>query len=198
MTSVHNISSYLCHVVGETPQRAACFHASTVRRTKAFAIAILGIIQTVAVGRAIAVHTGQQIDGNQELIGQGLRLVQNRVARQGRHLPVYTAVRDYQGGLGPVLANYGFAPVMDHAKMVKQMAQHGFQPVAEQRGDQVDITLGACPFETTALVDPDTVCGLHLGIAFGAADSLVGLVIDELIPRDPRRGQCRLRCHVER
>ncbi len=39
---------------------------------EAFAIAILGIIQTVAVGRAIAVHTGQQIDGNQELIGQGL------------------------------------------------------------------------------------------------------------------------------
>ena len=84
------------------------------------------------------------------------------------------------------------------ARLVEQMAQHCFQPVAEQRGDQVDITLGVCPFETTALVDPDTVCGLHLGIAFGAADSLVGLVIDELIPRDPRRGQCRLRCHVER
>jgi SulP family sulfate permease len=39
---------------------------------ESFAIAILGIIQTVAVGRAIAVQTGQQIDGNQELIGQGL------------------------------------------------------------------------------------------------------------------------------
>ena len=40
MTTQQNISSYLCHVVGETPQRAAGFHASTVRRTKAFAIAI--------------------------------------------------------------------------------------------------------------------------------------------------------------
>jgi hypothetical protein len=40
MTTQQNISSYLCHVVGETPQRAACFHTSTVRRTKAFAIAI--------------------------------------------------------------------------------------------------------------------------------------------------------------
>ncbi|MBK8920918.1 MAG: SulP family inorganic anion transporter [Saprospirales bacterium] len=39
---------------------------------EAFAIAILGIIQTVAVGRAIAVQSGQSIDGNQELIGQGL------------------------------------------------------------------------------------------------------------------------------
>lgn len=40
MTTQQNISSYLCHVVGETPQRAACFHTSTVRRTKAFALAI--------------------------------------------------------------------------------------------------------------------------------------------------------------
>lgn len=35
-----NISNYFCHVVGESPQRAARFHASTIRRTKAFAIAI--------------------------------------------------------------------------------------------------------------------------------------------------------------
>ena len=38
--TTQNISNYLCHVVGETPQRAERFHASTVRRTKAFAIAI--------------------------------------------------------------------------------------------------------------------------------------------------------------
>lgn len=81
--------------------------------------------------------------------------------------------------------------------LVEQMARHGFESSVKQRGNQVDITLGICPFETTALVDPDTVCGLHLGIAFGAADSLAGLVIDELIPTDPRRGHCRLRCHLE-
>lgn len=96
-------------------------------------------------------------------------------------------------------ARLGSSDVADPlAGFVEQMAQHGFEPVAERRGVQVDITLGACPFETTALVDPVTVCGLHLGLAFGAADSLAGLVIDELIPTDPRRGQCRLRCHVER
>lgn len=38
----------------------------------AFAVALLSLIQTVAVGRAIAVRSGQQIEGNQELIGQGL------------------------------------------------------------------------------------------------------------------------------
>lgn len=77
------------------------------------------------------------------------------------------------------------------------MERHGFEPAATRRGHEVDIVLRACPFETTALADPDTVCGLHLGLALGVADSIDGLVVDELIPRDPRRGTCRLRCHVE-
>ncbi len=81
--------------------------------------------------------------------------------------------------------------------LVGAMAQHGFEPVAQRRGNQVDIVIGACPFETTALVDPDTVCGLHLGLAYGATDAVGGLVVDELLTRDPRSGSCRLRCHLE-
>ena len=34
------ISNYLCRIVGESPQRAARFHDSTIRRTNTFAIAI--------------------------------------------------------------------------------------------------------------------------------------------------------------
>ena len=83
------------------------------------------------------------------------------------------------------------------ASLVDAMERHGFEPTTTRRRDKVDIALGACPFETTALADPDTVCGLHLGLALGAAEALGGLVIDELVPRDPRRGTCRLRCHVE-
>ena len=82
------------------------------------------------------------------------------------------------------------------AGLVDAMARHGFEPTAKRRGSQVDIALGACPFATTALADPDTVCGLHLGLAHGAAEELSGVVIDELVLRDPRRGACRLRCHV--
>lgn len=81
--------------------------------------------------------------------------------------------------------------------LVGAMARHGFEPEAIRSGNQVDIVLGACPFETTALVDPDTVCGLHLGMAYGATDAVGGLVVDELLTRDPRRGACRLRCHIE-
>jgi predicted ArsR family transcriptional regulator len=83
------------------------------------------------------------------------------------------------------------------AGLVGVMQRQGFEPTATRRGRRTDIVLGACPFETTALADPDTVCGLHLGLALGAAEALDGLVIDELVPRDPRRGACRLRCHVE-
>jgi predicted ArsR family transcriptional regulator len=81
--------------------------------------------------------------------------------------------------------------------LVDAMERHGFEPTAKRRGDRVEIVLGACPFATTALADPETVCDLHLGLAHGAAEQLGGIVIDELVPRDPRRGGCRLRCHVE-
>lgn len=38
----------------------------------AFAIALLGLIEAVSIARAIAVRSGQRIQGNQEFIGQGL------------------------------------------------------------------------------------------------------------------------------
>lgn len=81
-------------------------------------------------------------------------------------------------------------------ELVERMARHGFEPSVGRDGDTVDITLHRCPFETAALADPDTVCQLHLGLARGVADDVGGLVVDELLPRDPRRAQCRLRCHV--
>jgi sulfate permease, SulP family len=38
----------------------------------AFAVALLGLIEAVAIGRAVGTKTGQRINGNQEFIGQGL------------------------------------------------------------------------------------------------------------------------------
>jgi len=94
------------------------------------------------------------------------------------------AVGELPGAVDPVVG------------LVDAMERQGFEPTATRRGSTVDIVLGACPFETTALADPDTVCGLHLGLALGVADALGGTVIDELVRRDPRRGACRLRCHT--
>jgi len=80
--------------------------------------------------------------------------------------------------------------------LVAEMERSGFEPTVRRRGDQVDIVLGTCPFASTAQIDPDTVCNLHLGMAYGVAELVDGLVIDELVPHDPRRANCRLRCHV--
>lgn len=45
--------------------------------------------------------------------------------RRQNHLrrPIYVGVRDYHGGVGPVLADYGFAPFTDRARMAKQLLQ---------------------------------------------------------------------------
>ena len=92
--------------------------------------------------------------------------------------------------LGPVDATDPVAVIVD------QMGRHGFEPVVTRKGDAVELKLRTCPFASTAVADPDTVCDLHLGIAQGVAERVDGLVVDELIPHDPNRAGCRLRCHV--
>jgi predicted ArsR family transcriptional regulator len=82
--------------------------------------------------------------------------------------------------------------------VVDEMARQGFDPSVRSRGDRVEVVLRTCPFATTALADPDTVCSLHLGIAEGVAELAGGrVVVDELVPHDPRRANCRLRLHVQ-
>jgi predicted ArsR family transcriptional regulator len=76
------------------------------------------------------------------------------------------------------------------------MGRQGFDPVLTQRGDDIEVTLQTCPFASAVLTDPDTVCELHLGLARGIAESVGGLEVDELIPKDPRRAQCKLRCRL--
>jgi predicted ArsR family transcriptional regulator len=82
------------------------------------------------------------------------------------------------------------------SNMSDLMARMGFEPEVRRRGKRIDIVLDTCPFATTALADPDTVCSLHLGIARGIAEGTT-TVVDELIAKDPRRAKCRLRLHVE-
>ncbi|MGZ4691079.1 MAG: helix-turn-helix transcriptional regulator [Acidimicrobiia bacterium] len=82
--------------------------------------------------------------------------------------------------------------------VVDAMERQGFEPaLGRARGDRVEVVLRTCPFQSAALADPDTVCGIHLGIAEGVA-SLTGrgVIVDELVPHDPRRANCRLRMHL--
>ena len=47
-------------------------HNFRILASNAFAVALLGLIEAVAIARAIGTKTHQRIDGNQEFIGQGL------------------------------------------------------------------------------------------------------------------------------
>lgn len=79
----------------------------------------------------------------------------------------------------------------------RRMAGLGFDPEVRARGRRIEVVLHTCPFASAAATDPRTVCSLHLGIAEGVADRVDGLVVDELVPHDPRRAGCVLRAHVE-
>ncbi len=48
------------------------YHNVQLLSSGAMVLALLGLIEAVAIGRAIALHTHQRINGNQEFIGQGL------------------------------------------------------------------------------------------------------------------------------
>jgi hypothetical protein len=80
--------------------------------------------------------------------------------------------------------------------LVESMARHGFEPSIARDGDVISITLQACPYASVALADPDTICQLHLGLAYGIADEAGSLMVDELVPRDPRHAHCELRAHL--
>ena len=66
-------------LVGELPSQLPPFAVPNLSfanivnlSSNAFAIALLGLIEAVAIGRSIASKSHQRIDGNQEFIGQGL------------------------------------------------------------------------------------------------------------------------------
>jgi predicted ArsR family transcriptional regulator len=81
--------------------------------------------------------------------------------------------------------------------VVDAMQRQGFDPTVKVRRDRVDIVLHTCPFVSTAVADPETVCSLHLGIARGIADQTGGrIAVEELVPHDPRRAKCRLQLQL--
>ncbi len=84
----------------------------------------------------------------------------------------------------------------DVANVAEALDRQGFEPEIRERRNGADLVLGACPFETAATQDRDTVCGLHLGIAEGLVDG-TGLEVSDLVIKDPRRAGCRVRLQRE-
>lgn len=66
-------------LVGKLPQELPSFHFPhltleniTLLTPNAFAVALLGLIQAIAIAKSIAVKSQQNLDSNQEFIGEGL------------------------------------------------------------------------------------------------------------------------------
>jgi predicted ArsR family transcriptional regulator len=78
-------------------------------------------------------------------------------------------------------------------QLEEAMARAGFDPNAEVTGRRIELVLRRCPFESTAVADPATVCALHLGIAEGLTDGIDEVEQVDLVARDPRRADCILR-----
>jgi predicted ArsR family transcriptional regulator len=75
--------------------------------------------------------------------------------------------------------------------VVRAMERQGFAPEVRRRGPRATVVLGTCPFTTTVLADPATICALHLGLAEGLAEG-TQTAVDRLVPKDPRRAGCEL------
>ncbi|MEO6987690.1 MAG: helix-turn-helix domain-containing protein [Aquihabitans sp.] len=79
---------------------------------------------------------------------------------------------------------------------IGEMVRQGFEPHPEDGQQGTDIALRACPFESAAVANPATVCGLHQGMIEGMAQSVGGLVIDELVIRRADGHDCHVHCHT--
>jgi predicted ArsR family transcriptional regulator len=79
--------------------------------------------------------------------------------------------------------------------VARAMGRQGFAPEIRRRGPRAKVVLGTCPFTTTVLADPATVCALHLGLAEGLVEG-THAAVEQLVPKDPRRGGCELLLQV--
>lgn len=131
-----------------------------------------------------------EVDGRWGVTGpyERLALLLSEVIRSGE-TAVEVGRRAGRAGRGAAVA----AATDPVEGLVQAMAEQGFRPTLARDGHRFTITLGACPFASTAAVDPETVCALHRGLADGVAELLPGVHVDglEVVP-DPRRGGCRL------
>jgi predicted ArsR family transcriptional regulator len=74
--------------------------------------------------------------------------------------------------------------------LAARFAADGFAPSVRRRGARAQVVLQHCPYADAAAANPSAVCRLHLGLAEAAADTIGGVTIDRLVPKDPHRAGC--------
>jgi predicted ArsR family transcriptional regulator len=75
------------------------------------------------------------------------------------------------------------APAHVVETIVNRLADFGFEPLTEPKGDGVTIRLYDCPFRDVARSRQDVVCSVHLGLIRGmAAEQGGGVAVEDLRP----------------
>ena len=76
--------------------------------------------------------------------------------------------------------------------LLAESERMGFEPSLQDVEGGCDVVLGHCPFQDVAAEDPETICGLHLGIAEGIAARKGDFEVEGMTVRDPVRAGCRI------
>ena len=97
---------------------------------------------------------------------------------------------------GRAMRDSGGGPASDLDLVCDAMARQGFDPVVEPGDDGSEVVLRTCPFESTAVADPGTVCQLHLGLAEGLVEGSREVEVRGLVAKDPRHADCTLELRV--
>jgi hypothetical protein len=115
---------------------------------------IQGCVQLVASRRGLWLRLWTDtLQPNMETARLLLDYGVSEFVRRGKGRPLYISVREYQGGLGPLLSDYGFAPVTDRARMVKHIMPMVREPV-DKRLPALEAVREAMP---TSLVVPKAI-----------------------------------------
>ena len=72
----------------------------------------------------------------------------------------------------------------------REMAEQGFRPTVRERSNGTDVVLRACPYVSVVGVDPQTICGLHLGWVEGFSEHASDVQSVGLTVHDAREAGC--------
>jgi len=137
------ISNYLCHIVGEHPDRAARFHPSTVRRTKAFAIAIhIPVVMWAVTGYVIASQIFRQTELASAAVAffcAGLIYLVERLVLATPKAWYVNAARVLIGIVISVLGASTVDLVIFDREVTQQLLQAGEDRVKEEHGQAIDV-----------------------------------------------------------
>lgn len=78
------------------------------------------------------------------------------------------------------------------ATLRREAERLGFRPELHDDGATHEVVLHSCPFAELAILQPETVCELHLGLAEGIAERSGAMAVDGIVVREPRTGGCRI------